>query len=232
MQPVIGLALVRHVDLGGHGARDLRTPETNHQGLERVGQGIHRLGRLVAAMGHAVGAFLIAARAVAVPVGLLHELAEGLGVAFAEQVAGLLPAEDIAGRHAPGGAHIFLIAGEKIEEQRRVRQQPFLALTAPEDLAEQLLGVAAIEEVVLIGSPLIGVARRDRNVHPKLGGEIEEGGDLSGAWPSKMVALALTWKPAALAALIAEIARSNTPCWHTARSWCSRNPSRWMEKNR
>ena len=32
--------------------------------------------------------------------------------------------------------------------------------------------------MVLIGSALIGIARRDRHIHAELGGEIEEGGDL------------------------------------------------------
>ena len=37
----------------------------------------------------------------------------------------------------------------------------------------------------------------------------------SAAWPSKMVALTLTAKPRAFAALIADTALSNTPSWHT-----------------
>ncbi len=37
----------------------------------------------------------------------------------------------------------------------------------------------------------------------------------SAEWPSKIVALTLTEKPRALAALIADTARSNTPSWHT-----------------
>ena len=56
------------------------------------------------------------------------------------------------------------------------------------------------------------------SVDPKLGGEIEEGGDLIGRMAIENGALTLTWKPAALAALMAETARSNTPCWQTTRS--------------
>ena len=81
----------------------------------------HRVGggRLVAAMGHAVGAFFVAAGAVGVPVGVFHQFVEGLGVAFAEQIARLLPAEDVARRHAPRRAVEFLVAGEEVEEHRR-----------------------------------------------------------------------------------------------------------------
>src|SRR5882757_839760 len=54
----------------------------------------------------------------------------------------------------------------------------------------------------------------------------------SAAWPSKIVALTLTVKPRACAALIADTARSNTPFCDTALSWCSFRPSRCTEKNR
>ena len=83
----------------------------------------HRFGggRLVAAMRHAVRALFVAAGAVGIPVGGLHQLLEGLGVAFAEQIAGLLPAEDVARRHAPRRAVEFLIAGEEVEEHAGMR---------------------------------------------------------------------------------------------------------------
>ena len=54
----------------------------------------------------------------------------------------------------------------------------------------------------------------------------------SAAWPSKIVALTLTVKPRAFAALIADTARSNTPFCDTALSWCSFRPSRCTEKNK
>src|SRR5271156_7233307 len=124
-----------------------------------VHHGIRRR-RLVAAMRHAVGALFILAGAVGIPVGGFHQFGVGLGIAFAEQVAGLLPAENVAGRHAPRRAMEFLIAGEEIEEHAGMRQVPVLALAQREHLAEQFLGVAAIEKVLLIGRPLIGVAGR------------------------------------------------------------------------
>src|SRR5258708_1868824 len=90
-------------------------------------------------MRHAVGAFFVFAGAVSVPVGGLHQLFEGLGIAFAEQVAGLLPAENVAGRHAPRRAFVVLIAGQEIQEQAGMHEIPLLALAERKHVAEQLL---------------------------------------------------------------------------------------------
>ena len=81
-------------------------------------------------MHHAVGALLVIADAVGVPVGVFHQLLEGLGVAFAEQVAGPLPAEDGARRVAPRRAVIGLVAGEEVEEQAGLAERPVLAAVA------------------------------------------------------------------------------------------------------
>src|SRR5229473_3119192 len=152
--------------------RPLRA-RTQHGDLERLpGLRDRRLGRgrLVAAMRHAVRAFLVAAGAVGIPVGGLHQLAERFGVAFAEQIAGLLPAENVARRHAPRGAMIGLVAGEEVEEQVRMDEGPALVLAARKDVAEQLLGV--VEEGRDVGG---GMAVVDRGVDvdgesPGLGG--------------------------------------------------------------
>src|SRR4029079_4478770 len=99
--------------------------------------------------------------AVGIPVGGLHQLLEGLGVALAHEVAGLLPAEHGAGRIAPRRAVIGLVAGQEVEEQAGLAERPFLAAVAAlEDVAEQLLGGLPVEEVLLVGRTLIGVARR------------------------------------------------------------------------
>ena len=141
----------------------VRTPrKAVHRALERIADRGMRRGRLIAAMGHAVGAFFVASGPIGIPVGGLHQLLEGLGVAFAEQIAGLLPAKQIARRHAPRRAVVFAVAGEEIEEQARMHQVPLLALAQSEDAAEQLLGLAAVEEVLLVGRALIGIAGRDR----------------------------------------------------------------------
>src|SRR5580698_4886812 len=122
-------------------------------------------------MGHAVGALLVLAGAVGFPVRGVHQFLEGLGIAFAEQIAGLLPAEDVARRHAPRGAFIVLVAREEIQEQAGMHEIPLLALAEREYVAEQLLGLGAVEEMLLIRGALIGVARRHRYPDPKLGGE-------------------------------------------------------------
>src|SRR5581483_8520515 len=106
--------------------------------FQRVLRRIHRRRRLVAAMHHAVGAFLVVARAVGIPIGLFHQLLEGLGIAFAEEITGPLPTEIVARGIAPGGAVIALIAGEEIEEERRFAERPRLAAAAAEDVAEEL----------------------------------------------------------------------------------------------
>src|SRR6185437_6809725 len=128
---------------------------------ERVVHRIDHGRRFIAAVHHALGAFLVIAGAVGIPVRFLHQLLEALRIALAEQVAGTLPAEIIARRIAPRRAAIALIAGEEIEEQARLIERPALAVLALEDFAEQLLRTAAAEEVGLIRRPLISVAWRD-----------------------------------------------------------------------
>src|SRR6202041_3342761 len=110
-------------------------------------------------MHHAIGAFLVIAGAVGVPVGLLHQLLEAAGIAFAEQVAGPLPAKIIAARAAPRRAVTSLVSGEEVEEEARLVELParlsrFLRVTA-EDVAEQLLGPSPVEEMFLVGRALI-----------------------------------------------------------------------------
>ena len=93
-------------------------------------EGIFHGGRLEAAMDHAVGAFFVIAGAIGVPIGFLHQLLEGGRIAFAEQIAGPLPAEDRASGIAPGRAVIGSIAGEKVEEKLRLEEGPRLAALA------------------------------------------------------------------------------------------------------
>src|SRR5690348_15190000 len=112
-------------------------------------------------MDHAVGALLIVAGAVLVPLGGLHQLPERLGVALAQQVAGPLPAEHVARGLAPRRASVALVAGEEVEKEGGLVEPPVLALSPAEDVAEQLLRLATVEEVLLVGGALIGVAGRD-----------------------------------------------------------------------
>src|SRR5260370_9963995 len=111
-------------------------------------------------MRNAVGFLLVLAGAVALPVRRLHQLLEGLGIAFAEQIAGLLPAKNIASRHTPWRAFVFLIARQEIQEQAGMQEIPLLALTERKHVAEQLLGLGAVEEVLLVRRALVGIAGR------------------------------------------------------------------------
>src|SRR5262249_47630927 len=74
-------------------------------------------GGLVPAVHHAVPALLVPALApVALPLGGLHQLAEGLGVALLEQIARALPPEDVEGGVAPRGALVVVLAHQEAEE--------------------------------------------------------------------------------------------------------------------
>jgi hypothetical protein len=56
------------------------------------------------------------------------------------------------------GAFIRTVARQEVEEQRRVGELPLLrAVAALEELAEQVLGLLAVQEMLLIGGALIGV---------------------------------------------------------------------------
>ncbi len=55
---------------------------------------------------------------------------------------------------------------------------PALALAEGEHVAEQPLGLVAVEEVLLIRRALIGIARRHRDADAEFGREIEEFRDL------------------------------------------------------
>src|SRR6476619_128289 len=93
-----------------------------------------------AGVDHAISAFLIVADAVSVPVRRFHQLLEGLGVAFTEQITGLLPAEHGTGRVTPRRTVIRLVTGEEVEEHARLAERPLPAAVATlEDIAEQLL---------------------------------------------------------------------------------------------
>src|SRR5207248_9912126 len=60
------------------------------------------------------------------------------------------------------------------EEQAGMHEIPLLALAECEHVAEQPLGLGAVEEVLLVRRALIGVARRHRDADAELGGEVEE----------------------------------------------------------
>src|SRR5438128_1786765 len=103
-------------------------------------------------MDHAVGAFLVIASAIRIPIGLAHQFVECPCVTLAEQIAGPLPAEDRACRIAPRGAMVGLVASKEVKKQTGLAERPLgLARSTLEHFAEQLLGFAAMEKVLLVG---------------------------------------------------------------------------------
>src|SRR5271169_3445594 len=133
---------------GAHGAEE---------STERAEHMVHGAG-FIAAVNHAVRALGIAAfSAVTVPIGFANQFRERVGIAVLQQVAGLLPAENIVGGHAPGRAFVIALAHEKFHEQRAEVETPFFAAIA-QNLAEQLARFFSAEEMFLVGSFVVGVA--------------------------------------------------------------------------
>ena len=69
-------------------------------------------------------------------------------VPFLQEIAGLLPAEDVVRRVAPRAALEVDLPGEETQEQRRVVETP-RALALCEHLAEKALSLAASQETLL-----------------------------------------------------------------------------------
>ena len=69
----------------------------------------------------------------------------------------------------------FAIAGEKVQEETGMHQLPLLAFAQREDAAKQLLSLTAIEEMLLVGRTLVGVAGRNRDADFQFFRQIEEG---------------------------------------------------------
>ena len=83
------------------------------------------------------------------------------------------------------------------------------APVAPEDIAEQLLGAAAIEEVLLVRRPLVSIARRNRYaVDPHIGHVVQEIGNALRIGGIEQRGIDVDAEPRAFAALIAATARS------------------------
>src|SRR5437867_12289328 len=144
-----------------------RTP--GHRGVDGVavsaprGERVVHGRRLVAAVHHAVAALLVAAPPpVVLPAGGLEQLREARGVAFLEEIAGALPAEDVVGRVAPRRALEVLLAHEELEEQRGLVEPP-PPVRIRENRREQIMSALGTQEVLLIGR--LGVAVTLRYTH-------------------------------------------------------------------
>src|SRR5258708_5767493 len=137
--------LLRHDPVGSDAAK------AKPQSFEWMTHGVLHGGGFVAAVHHAIGALLVIARSIGVPIRLFHEFAKAPGIAFAKQITGPLPAENVARRIAPRRAAIGLIAGQEIEEQARLTERPRASTAAaPEYVAKKLLGSSASQKVGLI----------------------------------------------------------------------------------
>src|SRR5206468_10525989 len=66
----------------------------------------------------------------------IYQFGEGVGVAVLKQVARLLPAEDVIGRHTPGRAAVMPPAHQELEEQRALIELPAPAAVR-EDFADR-----------------------------------------------------------------------------------------------
>src|ERR1700739_1504454 len=94
------------------------------ESAERQEASKHR-GGLVAAAHHTIRAFGIAAAdAVLFPFRRLHQLLEAVGVAILQQVARLLPSENVVSRRAPWCAIVVAIAHQEFKKQRRHVELP------------------------------------------------------------------------------------------------------------
>src|SRR5207245_6027877 len=104
---------------------------------------------LVSAVHHAIGAFGIAAlSSVVLPFRVTNQFLECVSVPVLQKVAGLLPAKDVVGWHAPGGAAIFAPAHQELEKQRTHIELPLL-IAITENLTEQATCFLSTEEMFL-----------------------------------------------------------------------------------
>ena len=114
-------------------------------------------------MHHAILALGIAAlHAVAFPSGVFHEFLEGVVVPLLQQVARLLPSEDVEGGTAPRSALKVALTHEELKKERAHVELPALLAIGKNHLKE-LIGLAATKKTILIGGLVVGVSRADHH---------------------------------------------------------------------
>ena len=79
-----------------------------------ISDGVHYRRRFETAVDHAVCTPMVIADSVIFPGGGFHQFPIGGGMAVTDQVAGALPAENVAGRGSPWGAGKRLVACKKL----------------------------------------------------------------------------------------------------------------------
>src|SRR5262245_35088247 len=110
-------------------------------------------------MDHAVAALLVPALPpVVLPLGGVHQLPEGRGIALLEEIARPLPAKEVERGISPGRALVVVLAHEEAEEERRLIELPVL-LRLRQHVGEELMGAGAPQEVLLVGGLGVAVAR-------------------------------------------------------------------------
>src|SRR5262249_14666646 len=113
-------------------------------------------------------------RPVVLPGRSLEEFLKTVGVAVLQQVTGLLPAEDVIGRHTPGSAAVMALAHQKFKEQSGLVEPPG-PLAVGKNGAKQLAGAGAAKEMPLVRGLLVGVARGKHHAfYPELHHVVKE----------------------------------------------------------
>ena len=94
------------------------------------------------------------------PFRVTNQFLECVSVPVLQKVAGLLPAKDVVGWHAPGGAAIFAPAHQELEKQRTHIELPLL-IAITENLTEQATCFLSTEEMFLVGGFVVRIAGRE-----------------------------------------------------------------------
>src|SRR5665213_864554 len=148
--------------------RYARSEKRGFQGLQRVTERVIYCGALEATVCHAVVAPRVLADAIVLPLRTVDQRSIGWRVAFIrKQIAGPLPAEYVKRRIAPRRTLVALIAGEKIEKQRRVIEGPLgtgrAVGTAAKDLAEEIFARRSTQKHILFRGVMVAVPGRYRD---------------------------------------------------------------------
>ena len=94
-------------------------------------------------MNHTITALFVPALvAVLVPLGVLNQFFKGWDVSFLQEITGLLPAEDVVGRIAPGRALVIDVALKELKEVGGKVEFPGF-FPVGEDLMEEFFGAFA-----------------------------------------------------------------------------------------
>src|ERR1700730_11952389 len=133
--------------------------DRSQESAQRAERGIYRRS-FVAAVHHAVGTSWIAGLGpVVLPFGGREQLGKSLRITILQQVAGLLPTENVVGRHAPRRAWVSPLAHEELKEQRRQIEAP-VGIAVRKNGAEHAARTCASQEVLLVGGFVVRVSRR------------------------------------------------------------------------